>query len=216
MSDEGSNAVAAATSSILDFTGNNIMMNSANAKSKRQALTSFIWQNYLMDKQNEYNKPINQMARYAEAGLNPMLIYGEQNLSAGAPSAPEAAVHASRGELDFMQKFAAAQQIKQSEAQSALYASQAEKNVNDVDMSRGALFIKAQLAAAQIRNLISGAKLRESELERWNYVAKLIEDIFNPGENTTESSTETAGKGKVAGDFLKGLSNIFTLSIKNK
>lgn len=28
---------------------------------------------------NEYNKPINQMARYAEAGLNPNLIYGQQN-----------------------------------------------------------------------------------------------------------------------------------------
>ena len=28
---------------------------------------------------NEYNKPVNQMKRYEEAGLNPNLIYGQTN-----------------------------------------------------------------------------------------------------------------------------------------
>lgn len=32
-----------------------------------------------LDKQNEYNTPANQMARFQEAGLNPNLIYGQGN-----------------------------------------------------------------------------------------------------------------------------------------
>lgn len=37
--------------------------------------------------ENEYNAPINQMQRFQQAGLNPNLIYGQQNTSASAPSA---------------------------------------------------------------------------------------------------------------------------------
>lgn len=39
--------------------------------------------------QNEYNSPAAQMMRYKEAGLNPNLIYGQQN-TAGAISTPQA------------------------------------------------------------------------------------------------------------------------------
>lgn len=38
--------------------------------------------------QNEYNSPANQMKRYEEAGLNPRLIYGQQNLG-GHVSVPD-------------------------------------------------------------------------------------------------------------------------------
>ena len=43
-------------------------------------------------RENEYNSPAAQMQRYMDAGLNPNLIYGQQNLSAGSPqpSAPTA------------------------------------------------------------------------------------------------------------------------------
>lgn len=37
------------------------------------------------NRENEYNSPIAQMARYAEAGLNKNLIYGQQNTSASSP-----------------------------------------------------------------------------------------------------------------------------------
>lgn len=40
----------------------------------------------LWDKQNEYNKPVNQMSRYEEAGLNPNLMYGQ--ISAGNATQP--------------------------------------------------------------------------------------------------------------------------------
>ena len=37
------------------------------------------------NRENEYNTPAAQMARYKAAGLNPDLIYGQQNLSAASP-----------------------------------------------------------------------------------------------------------------------------------
>lgn len=38
------------------------------------------------DRENTYNLPANQMQRFAQAGLNPDLIYGQSNLSAGSPA----------------------------------------------------------------------------------------------------------------------------------
>lgn len=38
------------------------------------------------DRENTYNRPANQMQRFAQAGLNPDLIYGQSNLSAGSPA----------------------------------------------------------------------------------------------------------------------------------
>lgn len=38
------------------------------------------------NRENAYNHPSAQMARYREAGLNPNLIYSQQNLSASSPS----------------------------------------------------------------------------------------------------------------------------------
>lgn len=77
-------AAAAAVAGGMDLASNiysGILANSANAKSKRAAMAASIMQyqlqNQLIDKQNEYNKPINQMARLREAGLNPNLVYGD-------------------------------------------------------------------------------------------------------------------------------------------
>ncbi|MBQ3410774.1 MAG: hypothetical protein IJH30_03380, partial [Bacillus sp. (in: Bacteria)] len=45
------------------------------------------WNLAQWERENAYNSPIQQMQRYREAGLNPNLIYGQQNLSAASPSA---------------------------------------------------------------------------------------------------------------------------------
>ena len=39
------------------------------------------------NRQNDYNSPAAQMSRYEDAGLNPNLIYGQQNVSSSSPSA---------------------------------------------------------------------------------------------------------------------------------
>lgn len=78
----------------------NIMQN-RNAKAQRQfereenqktreynlelAKQQNTWNIEQWNRENAYNSPLQQRQRYAEAGLNPDLIYGQQNLSASSP-----------------------------------------------------------------------------------------------------------------------------------
>lgn len=112
-------AAAAAASSLLDTGVSSIMANSANAKSKRNALTNFWMQNYFMDKQNEYNKPINQMKRLREAGLNPNLVYDNGNAiiaSAGPSGGSMADVTPASGSFNVLAKMQALNSMKQQDA----------------------------------------------------------------------------------------------------
>ena len=84
---------------LLGDIGGNIWSN-ANAISAAQRDDRYA--KGLMDYQNEYNRPINQMARYKEAGLNPNLIYGQSNLSASG-SASASAARAQAPQLRFME-----------------------------------------------------------------------------------------------------------------
>lgn len=54
--------------------------NEQNAALAREQME---WSSAQIDKQNEYNSPVQQMARYQAAGLNPNLIYGNGASSAG-------------------------------------------------------------------------------------------------------------------------------------
>lgn len=49
------------------------------------ARTQNQWNVEQWQRENDYNSPSAQMARYRAAGLNPDLIYGQQNLSAASP-----------------------------------------------------------------------------------------------------------------------------------
>lgn len=48
-----------------------------NAFNAQQAELAWQRDRQLIQEQNEYNSPLNQMARYQEAGLNPAVIYGQ-------------------------------------------------------------------------------------------------------------------------------------------
>lgn len=43
------------------------------------------WNQQQWERENAYNTPLEQMKRFKDAGLNPNLIYGQQNLSATSP-----------------------------------------------------------------------------------------------------------------------------------
>lgn len=58
----------------------NILQNRANRKMADQAYSKDV---DMWNKQNEYNDPRQQMARYTSAGLNPNLIYQSGSASAG-------------------------------------------------------------------------------------------------------------------------------------
>lgn len=68
-----------------------------NSQNKKAATTAWNRQLATLEYQNAYNTPAAQMERYKEAGLNPNLIYGQQNLSASASSVPMAASAPSTG-----------------------------------------------------------------------------------------------------------------------
>lgn len=111
--------ISAFASAASDSAGSNVMSNSANVKSKRATMMQYALVNQLMDKQNEYNKPINQMARLREAGLNPNLVYGDggatiASASGGNPSAPD--ITPASGTFSLIGKMQALQSMKQSEA----------------------------------------------------------------------------------------------------
>lgn len=121
---DGYDFIGGAASSAMDFIGNNIMANSANAKSKRaaaaQAALNYHYTTMLMDKQNEYNKPINQMARLREAGLNPNLVYGDGGATmasaTGSMSVGQADVTPSSGTLNVLGKMQMLNTMKQQDA----------------------------------------------------------------------------------------------------
>lgn len=80
-------------------------------------------------RENEYNLPARQMQRYLDAGLNPNLIYGQQNMAAPAPTASQASSSASGTvPLDVQSNLLAAKQV---EAQNKLAEAQAN-NINEL------------------------------------------------------------------------------------
>ena len=56
--------------------GNIIATGMQNKANKELAEYSFDMQRQMIQEQNEYNSPVNQMARYKEAGLSPNLMFG--------------------------------------------------------------------------------------------------------------------------------------------
>lgn len=69
---------------LLDGVGSMVGSWISNVGNRRLSRQAYHQDLKMFNYENEYNKPVNQMARYREAGLNPMLIYGSgQSISAG-------------------------------------------------------------------------------------------------------------------------------------
>lgn len=72
----GQYAGISAASGMLSAGGNIISTLLANRANRKLAEYSYEQQRQMIREQNEYNSPLNQMARYKEAGLNPNLMFG--------------------------------------------------------------------------------------------------------------------------------------------
>lgn len=68
------------------------LMEQQNRYNTEAATTAYGRMKEMWNMENEYNLPSNQMSRYMDAGLNPNLIYGQSNPSAGFSSAPSSSV----------------------------------------------------------------------------------------------------------------------------
>lgn len=75
-----------------------IVDNIANIGQGRKARK---WQEKMMDKQNAYNSPVQQMERLKQAGLNPHLVYGSGNSvqSSASPASSPAIPQSNFGEV---------------------------------------------------------------------------------------------------------------------
>lgn len=99
---------------------------------------------------NEYNKPSAQMARYAEAGLNPNLIYGQSN-TAGSISAPSGKFDSSIPDINPVASYLTYKQmnadVRNKEKQNSLLQSQAD-------------YVKEQVKGQALENALKEKTLR--------------------------------------------------------
>lgn len=79
-------ALGAGAGGLLSGAGNVVSTLLTNRANRKLAEYSYDQQRQMIAEQNAYNSPVQQMARYAEAGLNPHLIYGSGQASAGNQS----------------------------------------------------------------------------------------------------------------------------------
>lgn len=123
------------------------------------------------NRENEYNSPAAQMARYAAAGLNPNLIYGQQNtsgqisgsLSAGAPASP----------VDM----------------SALGS---KRGIGEVFTKLGESMMEIPLYREQVRSARLDNEVKEIDLwnkDRDKYIRDLLANINGSDESITELLT---------------------------
>lgn len=130
-----------------------------NSQAIKQGEKNFWWnfwaQNYFIDKQNEYNKPVNQMKRLAEAGLNPNLVYenGATTVSAGPQGGANVAAPISRSKytIDALEKSAIVNSIRKQNAD-------IESVNNNIELSRAEMELRRKLVDAQVRNINASAR----------------------------------------------------------
>lgn len=121
------------------------------------------WDLQMWKMQNEYNKPINVMARLKEAGLNPALMYGSgsagMGISSSAPSGGGRFYNEEAPDLDilsmakFRQDFEAkGQDIANSKAQNVILKEKARTEKAAADLKTKSLnLLEANIEAAQQR-----------------------------------------------------------------
>lgn len=143
----------------IDF-GKSILNNYFGKKSSKKQRQ---WDLQMWKMQNEYNKPINVMARLKEAGLNPALMYGSgsagMGISSSAPSGGGRYYQEEAPDLDilslakFKQDFEAkGQDIANSKAQNAILKEKARTEKATADLKTKSLdLVKANIEASQQR-----------------------------------------------------------------
>lgn len=142
---------------------------------------------WLWQQQNEYNSPAAQMERYQQAGLNPNLIYGQQNtagsiqssspLTARSPNLTKATMQAPQTSFDLLPVLQQFQDFKVKDAQINNIKSQTALNaqkqlseierteINKLEKERGAQQFNYFEKIKSTLQAIEEAKLRNIEFQ---------------------------------------------------
>lgn len=139
------------------------LMEQQNKYNTQAATTSYIRMREMWEDENKYNSPTAQMARYKEAGLNPNLIYGQSNPSAGFSSAPSSSV--SQG---------SAPQIRFDNPIDAITKVYQLKNLSDQNE-----VLKAEAADKQASALLKTQGITESEARIARYKSLTAKSSFD-------------------------------------
>lgn len=151
------------------------------------------------NRENAYNSPATQMARYKAAGLNSDLIYGQQNLSAASPemtagdgSQPtDVSNLANKRTIGDM--VAQASQTRLTNAQAKLAESQAKKTDEDTkgqsitnsflpDLLTGDVDVKS----ADVRQKLSAAGLNDKQIEVATEQIKVMQQSVKESQKNIE------------------------------
>lgn len=151
------------------------------------------------NRENAYNSPAAQMARFKDAGLNPDLAYGQQNLSAASPemtagdgSQPtDVSNLANKRTIGDM--VAQASQTRLTNAQAKLAESQAKKTDEDTkgqsitnsflpDLLTGDVDVKS----ADVRQKLSAAGLNDKQIEVATEQLKVMQQSVKESQKKIE------------------------------
>lgn len=189
-------AAVGAAGSLLNTGLSSVFSNSANKKSKNAALTQFWMQNYFMDKQNEYNKPINQMARLREAGLNPNLVYGNGvgSLESASPSGGAMAkvTPARVSDFDALQLMMAGQQYEQNEKNIERTEFDIKNTANQIWLDQKNMELKEKLVAAQVFNMLETGKRTKFDNDFYQMLNQLSGSSGGAGVNFLKTVADIA------------------------
>lgn len=189
-------AAIGAAGSLLNTGLSSVFSNSANKKSKNAALTQFWMQNYFMDKQNEYNKPINQMARLREAGLNPNLVYGNGagSLESATPSGGAMAkvTPARVSDFDALQLMMAGQQYEQNEKNIERTEFDIKNTANQIWLDQKNMELKEKLVAAQVFNMLETGKRTKFDNDFYQMLNQLSGSSGGAGVNFLKTVADLA------------------------
>uniref|UniRef100_A0AAU8B039 DNA pilot protein n=1 Tax=Dulem virus 94 TaxID=3145805 RepID=A0AAU8B039_9VIRU len=173
-------------SQALKYAFGSISANSANSSAKKNALTQFWMQNYFMDKMNEYNKPVNQMKRLAEANLNPALVYGNQNavISSASPSGGAYAPVAKNSEdLGLLAAIGQAQTVAESQARIDNLEAQTARTITQTDIDVLAYGLKEGLTEAQIKSILVNAHRTQLDNDFYEFLNQYTGNSGGAGMN---------------------------------
>lgn len=179
-------AGASAASGALDYAFGSIAANSAQKKAKRNAMTQFWMQNYFMDKQNEYNKPVNQIKRLVEANLNPGLLYGNKGIelvSAGPSGGAMAPVTRNTEDLGLQAAIGQAQSVMETQARIDNINAQTARTITQTDIDVLAYGLKHGLTEAQIASLKQNTKRTQLDNDFYEYLNQITGVSGGAGTN---------------------------------
>lgn len=173
----GEMAGLAGLSGAMNFGMGNYTTNQANNMSQANSIRQFIMQDYFMNKQNEYNKPVNQVKRLREANLNPALVYGSggiSNTSAGPSGGNQAQTFKNNASFDFLGKLSMALGMNKAAADIDKTNMETQSMGLANDIALASFGLKAALNAAQIEYMSKGTALRQNELSYYSSIDKAL------------------------------------------